>query len=788
MRVRIPLRFVLALTAFFAACAGEEPTTPVLESSVEVSTTTLDDQAADLAVTENDATDPVTGPAAASSGLVVLTPIADNTIYEGEVDNSNGSGPDIFVGRTSGTVDPPARDRRGLVRFDVSSIPAGSTVTRVTLGLIVTRTPPAPATPTVSLHRLLVDFGEGVSSGMGMGAPAAPGDATWVHRIAPNTAWGAGGGLAGTDYIAAASGSDSDGLIGSTQGMEADVQAWVDTPASNFGWMLIGGEGTAGSVRGYASRENNVASARPLLSVAYLTPPDLTIVKSDQVDPVLPGGPITYTLSVRNGGETTASSIEVVDQLPAGVSFVSAGGASWACVETTPDTTITCTRNSSLAGGTTAPAITLVVTAPSSPQILTNTVEVSTTSTESNTGNNSASETTTVNLGADLTVAKTASPDPVEIGTTLTYTVTVNNLGVRDAVHVEVVDAVPAGLVSPNASSTDFTCGALAMGTITCTRTTLSAGESGSITITGTAPGSPQTLTNSVSVSSSTLDPNTANNSASIDTEVIPPPNQPPVADAGGPYEGDEGATINFDGSGSADPEGAALDYVWDLGDGAMAAGATPSHAYADDGSFPVTLTVSDGELSDQASTTVTVHNVPPTVAPLPAATLIETETYGASGSFTDPGADTWAGTVDYGDGAGSEPLALTGMSFELSHTYVAAGTFTLTVTVTDDDGGVGVAGAEIVVLTAAEAVRVLLIDHVDGLVATGALRPGLGRSLAAKLNGAVNALERDNRVAAHNQLEAFINEVEALVAGGQLDSSIGDDLIARTQRILAVI
>ena len=90
--------------------------------------------------------------------------------------------------------------------------------------------------------------------------------------------------------------------------------------------------------------------------------------------------------------------------------------------------------------------------------------------------------------------------------------------------------------------------------------------------------------------------------------------NLPPSASPGGPYAGAEGALIAFDGSTSSDPEGAALTYDWDFGDGSPhGIDATPVHAFPDNGSYTVTLTVSDGTLSHSASTTVTTTNVAPT-------------------------------------------------------------------------------------------------------------------------------------------------------------------------------
>lgn len=85
---------------------------------------------------------------------------------------------------------------------------------------------------------------------------------------------------------------------------------------------------------------------------------------------------------------------------------------------------------------------------------------------------------------------------------------------------------------------------------------------------------------------------------------AVPPANRAPVADAGGPYSGDTGAAIRFDGSASSDPDGDALTaYAWDFGDGSTGTGATPTHSYTAAGVYEVSLVVSDGELTSDPST-----------------------------------------------------------------------------------------------------------------------------------------------------------------------------------------
>ena len=180
--------------------------------------------------------------------------------------------------------------------------------------------------------------------------------------------------------------------------------------------------------------------------------------------------------------------------------------------------------------------------------------------------------------------------------------------------------------------------------------------------------------------------------------------NHPPTAAPGGPYSGTEGAGVSFNGGGSSDPDGDALTYAWSFGDGTTGTGATPSHTYADNGSYTVSLTVTDskGAASAPVTTTATIANAVPVVT-LPAnQTATAGSAYSLSVTFSDAGVNDspWGYSIDWGDGSAPTTGSATSQSAAItaSHTYAAGGTDTVRVTVTDKDGGAGSAKTPVTV------------------------------------------------------------------------------------------
>ena len=531
---------------------------------------------------------------------------------------------------------------------------------------------------------------------------------------------------------------------------------------------------------------------------------DLTLAKTDSPDPVVAGTHVTYTLTVSNAGPNTAPQVVLLDELPAEVSFVSATSPQGSCGES--GGTVTCQLFD--LGSDAQAEVTLVVLT-STAGTITNTASVSSPAADPNPADNEATEQTTVE----------DAPTPPPPGECLTYPdfAPPSGLSLRGSARVE-GDALRLTPAAPNTQSqvwfgskvdvaggftTNFGFRFTEQGGIgdedgpgadgiTFAIQNLGVNATGNAggslgydgianslvveldtfnngvgfgdpngnhvavhsrgtaangpgpagdSLLGAAPLTPllqdgqvheariaygdgtlevyvdnmttPALTVAVDLDQLlSLDAGTAfvgftsatgsgvENHDVIDWSYCRPGgtvNTRPVVDAGGDATVNEGSSFSRSGS-FVDPDADTWTGTVDYGDGS---GVQPlalvgktfqlAHTYADNGPFTVTVTVNDGSVSGSDSFLVTVQNVDPVVDAGPDKTIPPGGTFSSSGSFVDPGADTWTATVDYGDGSGVQPLALNAdKTFALSHVYASAGVFTVTVTVTDDDGGTG--------------------------------------------------------------------------------------------------
>ena len=174
-----------------------------------------------------------------------------------------------------------------------------------------------------------------------------------------------------------------------------------------------------------------------------------------------------------------------------------------------------------------------------------------------------------------------------------------------------------------------------------------------------------------------------ATGTATLTVEVT---NAPPVADFTMPPQPyNEGDTVQFTDL-STDSDGVIVAWNWVFSDGGTSTDQNPTHSYLEDGEYTVDLTVTDDDgATDSTYRKVVVMNVAPTVDAGPDQTVRIDSLVDFLGSFTDPGVlDTHTIEWEFGDGTTDSG------SLSTSHTYTASGTYVVKLTVTDDDGGVG--------------------------------------------------------------------------------------------------
>jgi uncharacterized repeat protein (TIGR01451 family) len=446
---------------------------------------------------------------------------------------------------TSGTSDP------NLANNSATAISSVGTSTEADLSVTNTAASPTViAGNTFTLTAIVTNNGPAIASGVSFSETTASNNATTnpvnatFYSLNPPSGWTCSTpAVGGTGTISC---TDSNTLaVGATATFPIVMTAPASAPA-----------GTVLSDTAYASAStpdpnttNNFATAS--VTVATSGQADLAVTSTGTPNPVTPGNNITYTQSIINNGPvaitastttTPATTVTFTDTIPTNTTLAAAFTAptGWTCnnIVVGGTGTFTCTLNAgqTLAVGAIVnfPLVVKVnatyvnsggITTSTVGTTITNSPNITSSVSDPNTANNTATVTTYVASPnqADVSIIKTASPNPVNQGTILTYSLAVNNAGPAVAQNIVVTDVLPSSVTYSSVSTTTGSCSyATSTTTVTCNIASLSVGGTAIVTISVNAAvfSSSSLSTNTATVIASTSDPNLANNTSSYTTTI----------------------------------------------------------------------------------------------------------------------------------------------------------------------------------------------------------------------------------------------------------------------------
>lgn len=353
------------------------------------------------------------------------------------------------------------------------------------------------------------------------------------------------------------------GTIGSLGSITITYDVVVDDPLAAAVSQLT----TQGTVS--ASNSASVVTADPDNGVAIVptvTPvvaaPDLSLSKTDGGANVLPGGDVSYTLTVTNVGDQDAAAVELTETVPANTIFsAAASSAGWACVPSAAAGS-TCTLTvGALGGGGASTTRTFAVTVddpvPAGVTTVSNSASVSDPA-DTNAANDSATDTTPILVSPDVSLTKTDGGATATPGSTIVYTLNVSNVGTGAASAVVLTETVPANTsFAAGSSSAGWACAPSGAAGGTCTLSVGSLASSAStsrtfaVTVASPLPAGVSSIVNTASVSDPD-DGNAANDTASDTTPVAGAPavsatkSAAVVVDADADGRADPGDTVEY--------------------------------------------------------------------------------------------------------------------------------------------------------------------------------------------------------------------------------------------------
>ena len=401
---------------------------------------------------------------------------------------------------------------------------ATSTVTVLSADLVLSQT----ATPSISSSSGTLTFTDLITNN-GLSTATAP---VFTFAIPTNTVYA---GVTAAGYTCAGVAVGGTGTLTCTasanlaSGGTANIAVALTVNAGLAFGTVITGTGSVSSTTYDPNSANNSATSTSTIGDA-----DLTMSQTTSVSVVAAGVNFTYTETATNNGPyaVPAGTLVIYQQTPANTTFQSISvDANWTC--TTPGAgnsgPVICTYNLALANGATTAADPLVITVgvnagTAADTTILNSATVTSQTVDPVPSNNTSVTTVLVEpvADADLALFMTASPTPVFLSSSLSYTIQIQNLGQAAAAGVQVADTIPAGttLVSANGSA-GWTCTGTTA--ITCSLSgTMAQNATGTINITVTSPSTSGSISNTATVSSSTTDPVSANNTVTVVTVVQP--------------------------------------------------------------------------------------------------------------------------------------------------------------------------------------------------------------------------------------------------------------------------